>query len=320
MNELCYEKPGPSRQSYLSPLLMLRPSLNLNTVLRSSSIRLQPSSALRISRQCQIHAARSFHRSPPSHSFVQRLAHWAWYKKDGYTPRSKKRGLLITTGVLLNVLLLSSVISALSETEDVLLDLAAFIQIQQIDSSSYSLPESEPSIQQRNWDDWNESASYFKSIAEPILLVDNRLDPEDVDHFFHELGVLVIALDDVSGSDGTESLKTKIHTIMNSTSHAVHQALLSLKSDFQNRDIFLASRTMKASLLPFTESESMDLTILRASEVVLLVRKGLTAVLRVLQERRDGEIEKNLGNRFKVKGDDSGNTGGSKEKGYDIIG
>ncbi|KIK68665.1 hypothetical protein GYMLUDRAFT_237684 [Collybiopsis luxurians FD-317 M1] len=306
---------------------MSRPlSRSLNSSLRSSSSYFRPQTAFFLLRPCQTgqvtYTSRPFHSSVPTHSAVSRFARWAWYKKDG-TPRSKLRGLLISTGILVNVLLLSTAVSWLSDVEDVVLDLAAFIQIQQVDSSSYSPPDSDSEIKQRNWDDWTESILYFQSICKPVLAIYTWGDPDVVDQFFRELGDIVKELefsDNPSGSGETESLKAKIHNIMNTTSHAVH---LALKTQLGNPDVFLADQ-QNSSRLPFTDIAAMELTIERALEVVQLVRKAIGAILRALQERKEsqssGEIDKDLTNWFKVKGDESGSGRSGKGKGYDIIG
>lgn len=65
------------------------------------------------------------------------------------------------------ILLSYSALSLLWDVEDLVLLLAAFIQLQQIDAYTYedSNPESK-----RNWEDWGESAMYFKSICKPVLV------------------------------------------------------------------------------------------------------------------------------------------------------
>ncbi|KAE9404592.1 hypothetical protein BT96DRAFT_916698 [Gymnopus androsaceus JB14] len=63
--------------------------------------------------------------------------------------------MLLFTGVSLMILLSYSALSLLWDVEDLVLLLAAFIQLQQIDAYTYE--DSNPDSK-RNWEDWGESA------------------------------------------------------------------------------------------------------------------------------------------------------------------
>ncbi|KAJ3764035.1 hypothetical protein EV360DRAFT_77750 [Lentinula raphanica] len=275
---------------------------------------------------------RSFHRSLPSQSIsssslLSRLSRRILYKKDGITPRSKRRGLVLAGWLSLTGLLLYTTASLLADVEDLVLLLAAFIQLQQVDASSYS--PSHPDSKERNWEDWKESITYFQSICKPVLVTLTWADPDHLDRFFAELESVVDQLDNIDISHGragpgTETLKAKIHGIMNGASHAVHRSLLALQQTFGNPKSPPPSDWMKSASSPHLSSGGVgaEVTIEGASETVQHIREAIEAILQALQDRLDravsGEIDREMSAWFKVKGDGGGK--GSKGKGYDIIG
>jgi hypothetical protein len=217
--------------------------------------------------------------------------------------------------------------SLLWEIEDLVLLLAAFIQLQQVDSCSYSSADTK----ERNWDDWKESVLYFKSICKPVFVTLTWAESDHVDRFFAELEDVVTELDvfdrnrkqsENALEPEPESLKTRIHNIMNDTSHAVHRSLLSLQTELGGPDA--PSNSPSSSRLLSTSTEGAEMTIERASEIVQHIREGIEAILRALQDRVDrhvsGELDKELSGWFKVKGEGPGSGKGGKGRGYDIIG
>lgn len=238
------------------------------------------------------------------------------------------------------LLLLSySALSLLWEVEDLVLLLAAFINVQQIDAYTY---DSNPECK-RNWDDWGESTEYFKSICKPVLVrippsksfwilpIDKiqvtltGAEPHNVDRFFDELEDVLNKLEEVdrvqnlSGNPELEPLKTKIHAIMNEASHAVHRSLISLKNEFVGISDSHPSPS-NVSRLPTASTDGAETTIEKSSEVVRHIRDAIEAILKALQDRVDrhvnGEFEKEFGGWLKTRGEGSSRNG----KGYDIIG
>ncbi|KAJ4489921.1 hypothetical protein J3R30DRAFT_3693347 [Lentinula aciculospora] len=273
--------------------------------------------------------SRTFHSSNQfNQSLLSRLSRRVLYKKDGITLRSKRRGLVIAGWLSVTTLLLYTAISLLSDIEDIVLLLAAFIQLQQVDASSYS--HSDPDTKQRDWDDWKESVLYFKNISKPVLVTLTWAEPDHVDRFFAELEDVVDQLDSIDRTHSqiqseAGTLKIKIQNIMNTASHAVHRSLVSLQTQLSNPDSPLPSWPKSSpagsSRLP-SGTAGAETAIEGASEAVQHIREAIEAILHALQERVDrevsGEIDKELSGWFKVKGDGSGK--GSKGKGYDIIG
>ncbi|KAH7878598.1 uncharacterized protein C8R40DRAFT_773671 [Lentinula edodes] len=310
--------------------MLLRPIPRSFPFLHPTRLSLTPSIASALLRRSydaqQISRFHSSSQSQSNQSLLSRLSHRVLYKKDGITPRSKKRGFVIASWLSVTGLLLYTAISLLSDIEDIVLLLTAFIQLQQIDASFYT--PSDPDTKQRNWDDWGESTSYFKSICKPVLVTLTWAEPVHVDRFFAELEDVVDRLDDFDVNhrqmqSETETLKNKIHNIMNSASHAVHHSLLSLRHELSNPESSL-SGLLKPNSGGSLRTTGAEITIEGASEVVQHIREAIEAILHALQEKVDrevsGEIDKELSGWFKVKGDGSGSGKGSKGKGYDIIG
>ncbi|KAJ3811671.1 hypothetical protein F5876DRAFT_75604 [Lentinula aff. lateritia] len=308
--------------------MLLRPIPRSFPSLRPTRLSSTPSIASALLRHPydaqQILRFHSSSQSQSNQSLLSRFSRRLLYKKDGITPRSKKRGFVIASWLSVTGLLLYTAISLLSDVEDIVLLLTAFIQLQQIDASLYS--PSDPDTEQRNWDDWGESTSYFKSICKPVLVTLTWAEPVHVDRFFSELEDVVDRLDDFDINhrqmqSETETLKRKIHNIMNNASHAVHRSLLSLRHELSNPEssALLKSNSGGSSRLS-SGTAGAEITIEGASEVVQHIREAIEAIIHALQEKVDrelsGEIDKELSGWFKVKGDGKG----SKGKGYDIIG
>ncbi|KAJ3982200.1 hypothetical protein F5890DRAFT_1556133 [Lentinula detonsa] len=312
---------------------MLRP---VSRPIRSSWLRTTSSSPSSLQQQ---HAngrykhpliLRPFHSSSPSQStpsLLSRISRRILYKKDGFTPRSKRRGVVLASWLSVTALLLYTAISLLTDIEDLVLLLAAFIQLQQVDASSYS--PSHPDSKQRNWDDWGESVTYFKSICKPVLVTLTWAEADHVDRFFANLEAVVDQLDGIENHSqveaGMETLKIKIRNIMNAASHAVHRSLISLQQELSNDDTPPSGWSKSSSSSRFSSGTAgAETAIEGASETVQHIREAIEAIMRILQEKLDreisGEIDKELSGWFKVKGDGSSSGKGSRGKGYDIIG
>ncbi|KAK7435206.1 hypothetical protein VKT23_019775 [Stygiomarasmius scandens] len=109
-----------------------------------------------------------------------------------------------------------AVADLMTDMEDMILLLAAILQVQVIDSSEFS---------SMDFDSYKTTVSYFHKICKPMLVTPGYALPEAVDTFFEDLRDLDYA--EVSGED----TRDKMHGVMRDAAKEVHELLFKSREE-----------------------------------------------------------------------------------------
>ncbi|KAF5335440.1 hypothetical protein D9758_017822 [Tetrapyrgos nigripes] len=229
------------------------------------------------------------------------------YRKDG-TPRSKIKGLVFGSLAVSLLVALSALSDLLTDMEDMILLLAALLQVQTILSSEF------PSV---DLSDYKSTVGLFGRICKPLLVTPGYAEPDAVDRFFKGLGELemdfeVVEVEGVEEGEGGEGGRKKLE----------FQETFDRERDRIQTGLHIIMRDAVIEVRELLE-EAKDQPALAAQDIVKVIREALEKVVLESQVHSDeGMREWVMAMKEREDGDRSiGLSAGGKEKGgWDIIG
>ncbi|KAF5337435.1 hypothetical protein D9758_017173 [Tetrapyrgos nigripes] len=247
-----------------------------------------------------------------------------WYRKDG-TSRSKIKGLVFATLTGSILVALSALSDLFTDMEDMILLLAALLQVQTILSSEFSSVD---------LSDYKSTVGLFGRICKPLLVTPGYAEPDAVDRFFKGLGELemdfeVVEVEGVEKGEGDEGGRVgSVTSVKLVKEKEKEQKKLELQETFdreRNRIQTGLHVIMRDAVIEVREllEEAKDQPALAAQDIVKAVREALEKVVLELQVHSDeGMREWVKAMKEREDGDRSiGLSAGGKEKGgWDIIG
>ncbi|KAG7100187.1 hypothetical protein E1B28_001964 [Marasmius oreades] len=206
----------------------------------------------------QITALRPFHSTsrPLQSSLSSRISQRVWYRKDG-TSRSKVRGAIYTLIGSVAVLTGIAALEVMEDLQELVLQLAAMLQVQRVDFEEYSTID---------FSDYRQTTQYFESLAKPFLITAQYSDEASVALFFKH----VLEMDDATAA----VVKERIHSCMKATAEQVHELLRGIGDEpldsFQD-----ITRLMREALLEV------------ATDMMVETDDRLAALLKVFKDKDD---------------------------------